>query len=189
MKRFSEAIKTEDELITFLILRDRHITADELSLILDALNVNKNIHLLVLCTNDLDYTGRECKILSDFIRINRSIKKIDLSSTRIQDSGLKSICEALKVNTTLKIVGLGDNFIGDEGCSYISDMLEHNKTLVGLSLEDNSNITHKGISEIAKSLRNNRSLKMITLPQVECKDFMDMLKENTALRVVIVDYV
>ena len=129
MKRLSEAIKT-DESMTCLNLADMHITDDELSLILDALNVNPKIHILVLDYNNLDFTCRECKILSDFIKINKSIKYLGLNSTRIQDKGLKLICEALKVNNTLKIIGLSDNFIEDEGCGYISDMLDHNKILV-----------------------------------------------------------
>lgn len=182
MKRLSEAIKI-DKSMTCLNLADMHITEDELSLILDALNVNPNIHILVLDYNDLDFTCRECKILSDFIKINKSIKYLGLNSTRIPDRGLKLICEALKVNTTLKMIGLSDNFIEDKGCGYISDMLDHNKSLVKL-LFDNSNISAKGISEIAKSLKNNRSLRMIEIPHVECKDFMDMLKENTTLRQV-----
>jgi len=50
------------------------------------------------------------------------------------DEGAKMISELIKVNSTLRILDLSVNTIGDEGTIMISESLKTNTTLTDLSL-------------------------------------------------------
>ena len=56
----------------------------------------------ILVYNQINDTG--VKYISDVLKINSTINKLNLSYNQIDDIGVKYISDALKINTTINIL-------------------------------------------------------------------------------------
>tara|TARA_R110002073_G_scaffold130702_4_gene277392 strand:- start:523 stop:1074 length:552 start_codon:yes stop_codon:yes gene_type:complete len=103
----------------------------------------------------------------------------------IDETYCGSICDMLKVNTTLKSLDLGNNYLNDNSCQFICDILKTNTTLTHINLENNE-FTYRGCTIICDMLKTNTTLTSIDLSnnsfhEEGCKFICDMLKVNTTL--------
>lgn len=126
-------------------------------------NNNQTIVSLELNENDIGIDGG--RAIADMLLENTSLREINLLSTNIQSCGAKAIAMAIKQTKTtnkLSSLNLCNNHIDDEGILAFADMLVDNETLNELYLECN-NPTTISIEAIAVSLRNNETLKKLSL--------------------------
>lgn len=113
---------------------------------------------------------------------------LKLGGFNLGNSSARIIGHLLRLNRTLKIVDLGFNRISDKGIVEIARGLESNCTLESLYLSGNE-ITKEGAKMIAKALKRNRSLRRLYLSGNEIGPegaiaLAEMLETNTTLEVI-----
>ena len=112
------------------------------------------VHLNLSCTG-LVATEDTAQALTTMLRINKTIKQLDLSMNWFfSDSGAYCVCQGLKHNTTLVYLNLSYTGITDEGAEYIAQALEFNCSLQTLNISKNG-ITNNGFACIETSLKTN----------------------------------
>ena len=75
--------------------------------------------------------------LAEALRVNATLKLLDLSCNKIDCSGARTLAQALKKNQSLICLKLRDNKISDAGAENFVEVLQCNKTLMILDLLDN----------------------------------------------------
>ncbi len=98
-------------------------------------------------------------LLSNAMKDNTSVKKLNLNKSGITDEGIKVLAEMLKVNSTLMELNLSDNDIGNQSGKLIIEALKMNSTLTILDLSGTS-VDTKIRKEIRIRLERN-ALQMI----------------------------
>ena len=117
---------------------------------LQKLNISSNIYSI---------SDDGAVVLSKCLKTNTTLTELDLSWNHFTDEGISKISEALKVNKTLQKLKISDIYrISNDGVIAFSECLKTNTTLIELDLSCN-NITHKGASVIAETLKVNNTLK------------------------------
>ena len=69
----------------------------------------------------------------------------------------------LTANTTLRTLDLSSSKISDTGILHISEALKHNNSLTDLYLSNSKHITNTGAVALSKMLLENNSLKRLYL--------------------------
>ena len=119
-----------------------------------------------------DYTAVGIQAIADALRVNTSLKSLDLSSNKIGQVGGEALAKALIVivrgskglcfGTSLTDLNLGYNSIGPEGGVALADALCINASLKSLDLDNNSLGPGGGVA-LADALRVNTSLTDLNL--------------------------
>eukprot|EP01132_Coremiostelium_polycephalum_P009309 gene9309-11411_t len=103
------------------------------------------------------------KVLARSLSINRTLKKLNLSHTKLGYSGVLDLCHGLKENhIVLESLNLDDTDLGEKGSIAIGDALRTNSTLTCLHLNFNS-IERFGARSIGRSLKSNQTLRILHL--------------------------
>ena len=69
------------------------------------------------------------KTLADALRLNKSVRRVNLRSNKFGDEGLKALAEALRVNRTIFTLDLRGNNFGDEGLKALASAIEGNQRI------------------------------------------------------------
>ena len=130
------------------------INDDGLIKILNNLN-----HILVrLIVSDCHLSSNDAISISNMLRVNKTLKYLEISRNCIGDDGIKAISDSLHVNTTLiQLKAYYCNF-HDEGAKCIAEMLHKNNSLKYLDISLNV-IGEDGMTAITHSLYINNTLK------------------------------
>jgi Ran GTPase-activating protein (RanGAP) involved in mRNA processing and transport len=91
-----------------------------------------------------------------------SVASVDFSSNQMTDTGVRSLAEMLRVNTTLKDLNLSHNYFYDDGVAALGEALRVNATLTRLVLSYNS-AGDNGAASLAAALLVNTGLKDLQL--------------------------
>jgi ubiquitin-protein ligase/Ran GTPase-activating protein (RanGAP) involved in mRNA processing and transport len=104
----------------------------------NALKINKTIKKLNLFHNLFDVNG--ARRIGEVLKINKHLEELDIGYNRIKNSGFKNIIESMKENKNLKFLGLKYNFINDKIFEDQFNILEENKdiSLEEMDLKNNS---------------------------------------------------
>ena len=104
----------------------------------NALKINKTIKKLNLFHNLFDVNG--ARRIGEVLKINNNLEELDIGYNRIKNSGFKNIIESIKENKKLKFLGLKYNFINDKVFEDQFNILEENKdiSLEEMDLKNNS---------------------------------------------------
>ena len=130
--------------------------------------------------------------ISEVLRINKTLKYLDISKNAIGDDGISAISDSLHVNTTLiqlvacyckfygkgtesvgimlrknakvKYLDISENHIGDDGISAISDGLHVNTTLIQL-VACYCKFYGKGAESVGIMLRKNAKVKYLDISE------------------------
>jgi hypothetical protein len=94
------------------------------------------------------------KDLSQALKMNGALKKLNLIENKIDDADAKDIAEALKVNTSLNSLKLENNKIGPAGTKEIAEALKNNTSLTKLYLQHNE-IGYEGENALIEALKIN----------------------------------
>ena len=72
------------------------------------------------------------EIVTDFLKHDKTVKRVSLRSCKIGPRGVKAIAYALKHNQILWYLNLADNQIGVVGAEALIDALSYNICIIGL---------------------------------------------------------
>ena len=110
----------------------------------NALKINKTIKKLNLFHNLFDVNG--ARRLSDALKINNILEELDIGYNRIKNTGFKSIIESIKENKNLnlKFLGLKYNYINDKTLEEEFNLLEENKEIKLEELDMKNNSLTQG---------------------------------------------
>jgi hypothetical protein len=84
-----------------------------------------------------ELTAEDASLLSDALLQNSNVKTLLCSNNLLGDDGARHIAQGLANNSSLESLFLDRNNIGDGGCEALAKVLEGKKNLVNLSLEHN----------------------------------------------------
>ena len=90
------------------------------------------------------------------LRLNTSLKELNLTRSMIGDDGATALGVALQHNTALMVLMLFGNNIGVEGATALGAALQKNSTLMVLDLGGN-NIGDEGATALGEALQRNTS--------------------------------
>ncbi|CAF1189407.1 unnamed protein product [Adineta ricciae] len=149
-------------------------------------NPETSLTTLIISNNQITIYG--VQILSDVLRYNKTLIKLDLSHNQINARGAQHLATALEFNNTLTHLNLSNSLIEIEGIKYFSNLLQENKTLTKLLLANNE-IGDVGIQYSSDVLRNNTALTTIdfsdnSIGYQGVLYFIDAVKMNKALKTI-----
>ncbi|XP_058470030.1 leucine-rich repeat-containing protein 34-like [Solea solea] len=150
----------------------------------DMLMVNCIIVELHLAKMGMTDTGMQR--LAEGLRLNRSLRYLDLRCNRVTRDGIRYLAEVLKQNPTLEIIDLSSNRIEGEGAKYLSEAI----TCPGCSVKELSvtrnNIKAEGLLALTQAMTANKTLTHIYVwgnhkDEPVCKAFRDLLSSGRLL--------
>ena len=143
------------------------ITSDEVKMIGETIKVNETLKKLNIYRNNISDDGATA--ISDGLKCNISLQELNMSSNKITSEGAKMIAEAIKVNTTLQKLNIADNSISDDGATAISDGLKCNILLQELNMSYNK-ITSEGAKMIGEAIKVNTTLQKLNIADNSISD-------------------
>ena len=96
------------------------------------------------------------KLIED-IKLNTTLRDLDISQNMISDDGTVVISDYLKMNGTLCILSISRNKITDEGTKKFAEAIQVNTTLLELNISRNW-ISKEGVIRIVEACTINRTL-------------------------------
>ena len=125
-------------------------------------------------------------LLSDCLKKDDTLLKLNLHKQNITNKGAKKIGEAIQVNTTLQHLDIGGNTISDDGAAAISDGLKTNSSLQTLHMWGNK-ITSEGAKKVSEAIQVNTTLQTLHISDNTISDdgaaaISDGLKSNNSLQ-------
>ena len=133
--------------------------------ILDEFSDNNSLQSLNISDNNIKDNGLT-GILNNLPSI---LVQLIVAGCNLTYHGAVSIGKMLRVNETLKHLEISSNSIGDDGISAISDGLHVNTTLIQLAA-CNCEFHSKGAESVAKMLRANETLKYLDISKNQIGD-------------------
>ena len=135
-----------------------------------ALEINRTLTKLSMVNCNLKINEANGQALATMLKTNRSLQVLNLArNPEIGDQGAMYLAEGLKLNCTLKKLNISDCGISSEGVNNIAHALTINKTLQNLDVEGNE-ITDAGVVCLAKALKANVSLTNLNLARCGMTD-------------------
>ena len=131
--------------------------------IAEALQTNNSLSKLCLHQIGLQFTEQSGSALTKLLRVNKSLKKLDLSDNNISDSGACCIFEGLQQNTTLSKLNLSNTgIIVPDTARSLTESLQVNKSLTHLDISQ-SPLLNYGARLIFENLQHNDTLSHLNI--------------------------
>lgn len=86
----------------------------------------------------MDLTPKDASSLADFLVVNATVKRLELSFNRMGPEGCAILVKALKENRTVSEIRMSNNNIGDKGATTIAQMLLVNEHVFEIDLGSNN---------------------------------------------------
>jgi len=150
------------------------------------LETTKSLQILDVSNKCIKFNLQEVQILSEGLRYNKSLKKLNLRYSDLGPIGVGHISEALKENKTLHDLYVVGNNIQSEGAVALAECLKVNNHLQKLNVSANQ-IACEGMVALAQGLAKNSSIIQFTVARnrIEAQGaaaIANLLKENRTLR-------
>lgn len=145
-----------------LIFRNEQLRLSDLSAIANNLKINTTIKYLDLSNTTIN---DECsKELEDTLKSNSCLQKLDLSNNHFTFEGAKRIFNGIKINQSIEYLNLSNNNLESDEILNRNILIsfQFNKTLKYLDLS-NTRLSNKTFITILKALSNNTSIIEINL--------------------------
>jgi Ran GTPase-activating protein (RanGAP) involved in mRNA processing and transport len=151
-----EAVKLYNNKITREEAKETKITREGVKEVAEALKVNKTLRSVDLSRNQIGVGA--AKAIANALKVNKTLRSVDLSRNQLGVGAAKAIANALKENTSLQSIYLYGNKIGVDGAKAIAEALKDNTCLQSMDLDKNE-IGNEGAMAIAGTLKENASLR------------------------------
>jgi len=125
-----------NEVLTHLNLADNMIPYEGSRFLAQALKVNKVLKHLSLKLNRLDDKAGS-KLCIDLLNNSSNLESLSLSSNSLGHMFCESLAEFLKLNTSIKILDISCNFIDDSNAATLKTSLEGNPNIIEIDVRDN----------------------------------------------------
>lgn len=112
--------------------------------------------------SNFDLTVGKLERLFEALKVNKTVKSLDLSYNQINNRGASVIANALQENSSLKILNLSGNLISNYGLRKISEALLENISLETVDLRNNPINYDNNQIQVQQGILNN-ALKLNTL--------------------------
>ncbi|KAM5141644.1 NACHT, LRR and PYD domains-containing protein 3-like [Mantella aurantiaca] len=140
-----------------------------------------------LVFDDCNLTVRSCQILCAILKANRSLRKLDMALNKIEDDGVKLLCEGLRdPKCSLRELRIEFCELTPTCCEYIRAALMTNRNLNILYLRD-CNLQDAGVRLLCQALkRSGCTVKELglyenLLSSSVCEDLLAVLLTNRTL--------
>lgn len=134
------------------------------------LEINRTLTELSMVKSNLRVNEGNGRALANMLKTNRSLQVLNLAkNSEIGNQGAKHLAEGLKMNSTLKTLNLNDCGITTEGIKCMAHALTVNKTLQNFDIERNK-IKDEGVVCLAKALKANIGLTYLNLAECGMTD-------------------
>jgi len=146
--------------IQSLILRDCNLGTLERMLQLSSMLIQNNATVTALDLSRNSLTDVFCPILMDSLKLNKSVRDLNLSENWIGDLGASQIAEGITL-CQLKLIhiDLQWNLIGEEGGKRLAEAIKSSEILQSLYLVGNGDIRSESFDHIWKAMNLNQKFK------------------------------
>jgi len=117
--------------------RGNGFDADGLFALTQAFKTMTNLQKINLAKNTCRNEGIEAFAKYLTSPAGKSVTMVNLNENNLGDAGCKALAEMLKVNKTLKYLDIGLNYITNDGAKEVAAALEVNKTIKMLAISGN----------------------------------------------------
>lgn len=124
------------------------------------------------------------RALSSILRMNYTIKELDLSDTGLDDDGIAEICTIIKSNKSVEILNLSYNTFGELGAKLLKEALIENNTLKKLDLSRNA-LGYQSINSLLCSCISN-NLEIATNGNYVFEEILNSVSHGVAFLVSII---
>lgn len=159
----SGSLVSDTCLINTLVLSGIGPCLESMRILSDALKINKSIEKLDMSDNR--NMGIEyIRLLSEALEVNKTIRHLDLVNSALDGQCMDILSKSLMINTSVKVLDIGFNReFGNAGMIALSNALKVNSTIEEVYVPTNR-IGDEGVIEFAKVLTfYNRSVKTINV--------------------------
>ena len=184
-KALSELLASSNHL-KVLCISENSLSLDSVQLILDSLFDNVSLEKLNMYYSN--FSSDNVLHLAAFLKVNTTLKVLDVCQCCIQSSDAVYLAKALEENDTthLQSLSLSDNPIGLDSTSVFAGMLATNKSLTKLNMRCCC-IQGEGAVCLAKAIEKNSTVRELdigynAIGSVGTVAFASMLKRNYCLK-------
>jgi Ran GTPase-activating protein (RanGAP) involved in mRNA processing and transport len=117
------------------------------------LKVNKILNHLSLKLNRLDDKAGS-KLCIDLLNNSSNLESLSLSSNSLGHMFCESLAEFLKLNRSIKILDISCNFIDDSNAATLKDSLEGNPNIIEIDVRNNQ-LSEETVEEIGEIITKN----------------------------------
>jgi len=147
-----------------LIASSCHLTYNGAVSIGKMLKINKTIKYLDITRNSIGDDG--ISAISDSLHVNTTLIQLVTRHCEFNDKGAKSVAKMLQENRTLKYLNISFNDIGDDGMTAVINSIQANTTLIQLKIFGYQ-FCFKNIKSLNEMLMVNKTLTML---DITCDD-------------------
>lgn len=141
------------QVLTHLDLSDNQIHYEGSRYLAQALKVNKILSHLSLKLNRLDDKAGS-KLCIDLLNNSSNLESLSLSSNSLGHMFCESLAEFLKLNRSIKILDISCNFIDDSNAATLKDSLEGNPNIIEIDVRNNQ-LSDETVEEIDEIITKN----------------------------------
>ncbi|KAF9585172.1 hypothetical protein BGW38_003565 [Lunasporangiospora selenospora] len=151
--------------LTHLYLPHNNIRDSGLAEICESLKRNKHLICLDLELNHIGLGESDLgmKALGEILKLNTSLREINLSFNMLTTPAVKVLSEGISKNSTLESISLNNCRLTTDSARILASVLPQSTGLQNLGLTSNPDIDVDGYWALASNLTKNRSLKGIQL--------------------------
>ena len=184
-----ESLLVSDSVITEMVFSYNRIQDSWMTILSDALKVNKTLIGVHFHSCMVSVTGMFS--LASALTVNTTLTHLNLSDNNFGDEGITALAEALTVNTTLQKISLSQCRINSVGMDALKKALIVNNSIDDISFRGNNPVCIS--SKIAEVLKVNTSLQCIDLGMCSIHSsgmitLAETLKENKTIQSIMLCY-
>ncbi|MFN7095170.1 MAG: hypothetical protein ACK4M7_07380, partial [Burkholderiales bacterium] len=194
IKLLAKPLKTNRHLKSIYFASLSEITEKNYQILMDAFKANPFLEKLHFDATFKDNTHiylKKIKLLSEFIRDNKTLKEIGLCEDIFNNKGTKLLADALQNNQTLTSIGLPS--ISTDGRRLLVEALNKNSSLISVNFPSGNNINPPGfVSKMRAIARGNKQKATELLDQLvnpKCtlspEDYQEISTRKAAIKAIL----
>ncbi|CAH7403936.1 NACHT, LRR and PYD domains-containing protein 4C [Phodopus roborovskii] len=150
----SDVLK-RNKTLTHLDISSNDLKDKGLKVLCKALSLPESVLNTLRLINCL-ITTSGCQDLAEVLSINQNLKNLQISKNKLQDAGVKLLCDAIKQpNCHLEMIGLEGCELTGACCEDLASIFSQNKTLWAISLRQNA-LDRRGMLMLCEAVKHHR---------------------------------